>query len=426
MLSKHNRIYAFSLLLLSLLVFVTGADDSVPHFDKVAFVLQIPDQLITTELSSQGNYIVALARRKDEEASGYIATDLIVWDIGGVEEEGYLINLAPISHRNINPEETFFHHYQPFSISPNEQYVAIRTESDVQLLNLPDLSLYSSLPVRSIYNIYRGALFDNFAWSHDSRFVGTTLGLGEEFVVWDTETNDNYSYDLGYVPIPTSSTSIPKPPNIYAVKNGWIISNFEGNEYPGFVFCDQYLEQCSSYESNRTTWLLYTTDGQTILTFNGINNTANIWAFQTNGTYEIIGEQDMEICPPKSFSPTGQYLFIDCHDDRGDTIWDFNTFTPVHEISDAEFGYDQTDNHVWFTDDTYFIQQPFPYTSLNLYELGQPEPIDELRLPEKGRDYIEYGIVEIDNLAWPQISEDGRTLLVNPGGVAFIIFVEYE
>jgi WD40 repeat protein len=415
MLSKHNRIYIFSLLLLSLLVFVTAADDSVPHFGDGVIILPLSDILDIdgldnehkyelwnshVELSANGNFVLFHWRGWREFEHSSHLWDLRDIDVGAPIELQPSVSSSPIRYPT------------GFAFSPDDKFVIIKDGIDILLYTLPDLRLRKS-------TYLYGTAYSSVLSNDNNLFATTIIGESSNVVVWDIVNDLLYSQEI-------NCSSWRCQVSAMFVGDGLLVLPYYPRHFDwDFMFCDAILTYCEEYMVPQEYGLGYVTSymrasphGETILSVlsseDNSTRITRVWSYE-NGSY-VLEEEPFAIDGlvfPSYLSPSGQYLIS--HLEKEWTVWDFETQTQVQTLSRIR-------PLLWLPDEDYFVTLE-EGTVLRLYQLGQNEPIEELDLasiyPIEYEDIPDVSIVH-------SISQDGRKVLSQFGSVLFVIPIEYE
>jgi hypothetical protein len=169
-------------------------------------------------------------------------------------------------------------------------------------------------------------------------------------------------------------------------------------------------------------------DGETIYEQDGDLIDKKVWRWHRDDEGVYIREDDPvsdeNFIDPGGFSPSGEYIVAN------DIIWDADTLTPV-TIPETLFLcclHSPSNKILWLPDESYFVT--FGRTSiLDLYRLGQNEPIDSLLVRDVG---IEVG--EMDEISDAEmfssqgmrgVTDDGR-ILINLGKAGLVVPIIYQ
>ena len=322
-------------------------------------------------LSLQREIFVASAERNEENQE----VTIYLWDVRQYSSDESPFLADPMQSVTLE----YKHGPAPVSVivlafAPNERFLAIRKDHDLTLLTVPDLEIYTVLPMAAELSV----LPDELNWSADSKLVAFRIDDPTSFVVWNIETDEKYHRPiLDYGPI-------------MAVKDGWIvIPTFLENSETAFWSCTLLLEQCTQHSLDGITptsgmpfSIFAAPQGQFVLmTWGQTRSDINIWVWrrQENGNYRLFDTQipgtqlGNLITRPVNISPDGQYIVT--FKDRKPHIWDSETFNLLQTIGTSGF----CPLLSFFPNSKYLVNFCGDLT-LALYEIGKPTPIDSLGL----------------------------------------------
>ncbi len=391
---------------------VFGQGDTQPRFGSEIIVLGFADNQLLShpDLSPDGAFVFAHATaysRRDSRYS-FISAKQYLWDLGETGAGAEVRYLLPA--RQLRVDETEFGHGHAFS--PNGQYLALGTPKDLQILTLPDLDLYRSAPV--IVNIDYPWI-DHLSWSADSQYVATLMN--NDILVWGVVANQLLRHALDW-----------QYSNVSAIGTGWFgqYRDSFGEEEGGFFVCTLRLESCIDYRlptpliaaSSQAGDLFLTTTGDF---FSNVGASIQLWQRQDSSNYQM---EDMELTTrevgcPRRFSADDRYLALACSFNVW-TIREFPSFELVHSFPDNE-------RPNWLAGNDYLVSfDPFKL-SLSLYRLGSDEPLDTINLIERlGEDVRDLLDSEAVTSQLPDVSADGRRVLITLGWAALVIPIEYS
>lgn len=293
-------------------------------------------------------------------------------------------------------------------------YIALRTSTEVQLRAIEDFSIIGSveilapfmpeiLPVSSPYYSY--------LVKSPSGVDLATFG-DESFWVWDIVAQETYSIRLPSNVLRTE---------IVATQTGWLLRLSPDETPPSFIFCSLHLEECNYYEQPYHFALTASPDGQLI--FSAYAGTTSIesyaiWYREEDDEYEIQTEYERDSYPINQglglcnlhINSSSTYLSSLC--ERQLEIWDIN-------LTAIEQGVDDVVMRSWLPDGVHFVALFYNPLRLQLYELGNDEPLDEFLVS----DFSDVeGIIRTGDIDETLIvSESGNVVLLNQGSVALLI-----
>jgi WD40 repeat protein len=229
-------------------------------------------------------------------------------------------------------------------------------------------------------------------------------------MVWDVTSNEQYSYPLGVDPVTTDWYH----PDIVSSHTGWLLKDLYGEQAPAFIYCDKILTSCTPYSFENTAWVAVSPDVDIIITED--LNALGIWKRGENGDYTLTDNSvsSNEFCP-SWFSPSGKYVFSRCGKPPV-TIWDVASLKVVHRTSNPNRPY-------WLADENYFVTIR-PDAWLNLFRLGQTQPIEQLNFWTVNKLRLP-GDISGDMVEIRTVSEDGQWIFINLDGTEVLVPVIY-
>jgi hypothetical protein len=394
------------------------ATPSPPHFGEGAMILPLSDILDINGLDNDHKYVLFGAQVELSANGNFVLfhwsgwrdlrQSFHLWDLRDIDS--YMpMELTPSVSNPSGTESVAL-----FAISPDEQYVVVKTMEELQLYTLPGLELEQTLDLYGCPSSV--GILD---WSDDSSLVAVIIGNNQTIVVWDIVSNSTYSQEIDRQ-VWDRWWGCDNRIHLTASNNGWLMKSIYSETDWDFTFCDLFLANCELYSLSEDTsrYTRASANGNTILSVlpseDYSTRITRVWSFE-NGSY-VLEEEPLAIDElefPSYLSPSGQYLIS--HHEKEGAIWDFETRTRVQTLSN-------TSQLLWLPDEDYFVRLESG-TILRLYRLGQNELIEELDLasiyPIEFEDIPDPSIVH-------SISQDGRRVLIHFGSVLFVVPIEYE
>lgn len=387
----------------------TARAQSSIHFGESVILLQLPgEQLIMPHISPYGSYIVArIAIFEMDKLIGrshVVDTKYYGWDLRQVSLDVPLVHVPPTHELQLGRAPDFAFH-------PDERFLAIATDAQVQLFTLPSFELYKSIPVmvdESLTDFYEFRS-NRLAWSLDGQILA--ILRADEIVAWNVETGTLERHSL---------------PEVYdrvvASKTGWVLRPWHGSPTLDLVVCTKHLETCDAYQGS----FLVSSDGQAMLarSADSISElTREVLHLQDNGEYKVAEEIVLpnDQCRRPSLAPLGGFVAFVCSVEEG---WSFQDISQGEVIPNLPWSYgldwfSDGEHIAWFAGVKNFL--------LRLYEVGETEPLDEV-------DWKDIpGLGDVNNLFYDRtpegvvdVSADGRWVLVDFGWASLIVPIEYE
>jgi WD40 repeat protein len=425
--------YTYTKVILPLIVFLLSAFSSKTQspttiqFGITLGLIRPLDVYINNPVfSTDGNWLIATVNTVDVELRGQGRTDMLLsatqylWQLSVLEENEDILELEPYTVLHI--DETPLG--PDFAFSADTNYLAVRTDTEIQLYNVFDFSLRQTLAVQSAFERTFG-LLDVLAWSDNSQLVATIDG--QDIIVWNITDYTVSRQTLGQA-----------YDYIIALESGWVVGHedLNGLYSDSFTTCTWHLETCITHQlpySAHT--IVISPDGQSIITMSGdvrsSDRIAELWSRQTNGTYHITSSTlPSDLLTVFSFSPNSQYLVAFSPSNRVDdwTIWSFPDLSPVMRIMPPSTSTPIVDEPVWFPDGqhlaVFYMWDDF---QLKLFEVGNDSPLDELDLTEmlNGQDIGEWTLLDSLGFDPVQISPNGQSLVIAIGEALLVVPISY-
>jgi WD40 repeat protein len=339
------------------------------------------------------------------------------------------------------------------SFSPNDEFVALKSEVELQIRRLPSLEIELSVATNDRIGFsdgYRsqGGVSD-LAWSRDgSRLAAIGYRLltedyeEDELLIWDRRDEKIQAFFAG-----THLDSIT------TLETAWLIHSTEEDFYQLCPFgVKARLPHCLPMSSPPENYSLFTLPtGITAMVGPVTNNQCpspsgpvsllqlqsagyygsiageNISAFTYYGPnghvgpigyYESTGLRQMPT--PVSFSPDGQYFFYTQGCRRKWGVWDFKNNRMLQSIVPSRW-----EQPSWLPDSRHFLVYDTYNASLSIRAVGNAVPLDILNLNtlpglEDLNDWIYSGAHNIWN-----ISGDGRHVMINLGHAGILVEIDY-
>jgi hypothetical protein len=355
---------------------------------------------------------------------------------------------------NLSPEPTqilkFSQSYQgPWvRFSPDDQFVALKSEGELQILHLPSLEIELSIAVRDraeSFSWYRSPdRPGHLAWSADSTRLAALSDMLVDYQSMDVLTVwDKRSDELRRVPLSPPPEGHPRV--ITALEDVWFIRQIGGRS---FEFCPIDLQERNNYcpyfpLPPEDEWLFALPSGLVAMPWAGpldcrerrgpvliswLEGTgyygAGIPSDISDSQYDPIRFaytspilREMPVPGNFTFSPDGHYFFYPgCGAHRG--IWDFENNRPVQKLP-------RNIEPVWLPDSRHFLSFNRFSKVLTLFAVGQDTPIDVLNLDTlpTGISLDDWTAIEAFDI-W-NISGDGRKVMINLGHAAILVEIDY-
>jgi hypothetical protein len=336
------------------------------------------------------------------------------WDLADVQDA-----LSPQPTQTLKMDQTYLGPW--ISFSPNDQWVALKSEAELQIRRLPSFEIEMSIALRDRGDGFNRLIshvnYNRLAWSQDSRFlavlseVATEIDIEGQLVLWNSEDKSLQFFGLG------------RFDRIVSTSAGWYLESLEGNS---FIRCTIDFQECTpSTEVGESHLMLPQPTGDLVLSWLGYhceNNNVSIWSQQSSHGYSVAAITS-EIANPISFSPNGNYLFYepDCYT-RALGIWDFEINRPIQMVTMLP----GVPLVLWLPDSEHFLTfDVVDKRVLNLYRVGNEIPLDTFDLNT---------IIELQPLdAWTALgrleisntSADGRHIMINLGHAAILVEIDY-
>jgi hypothetical protein len=413
--------------------FVFAQEVPTPHFGDSIIRLVAPyeDIVLAVKMSPRGDFVAGEVTIIDLEPTRFdiVETRQYFWDLREFAEDGDILNLEG---REIPVSDSLVDSLLDFSLSNN--YVALQFATELQIFTIPDLELIAAIPFTdpssdTPWLLPPGQFAESVGWSDDGRFLAAIRG--NEMVVWDEETNTVTRQDLGYNYSIRDGGSSAGTPYVQNTDQGWIVHPTVYAHTDFFVVCTWQLEECDTYQyPDMTSNLVPSVNGQIILTRRddlwSSNSNIGVWLLQDNGQYALYDDiATTDIGAIHGFNFEDTYLLATPESTIfRKLVWDFETHEAIFEF--------EADAASWLLPSSDYLIALFreprsKVLDLNLYQVGNPNPVDNLDLVEvlgedgdgiRGRWY-EYFDIE-------SISVDGQRVLLNLGGASLVIPIEYE
>jgi hypothetical protein len=404
---------------------VNAQSISQPHFGDQVTLLKLDNQVIRQPvLSDNGNNVYAVAETyefgedgKSILSTSVLQTDIVHWNLG----EDLTFDNKIFSPEIVIPLPKDLQIVDGFS--PDRQFLALRTNNSLQIVQLAALSFHASTALHS-------ELTSNYGysqWSGDSRAIAFIDD--QQIKVWNFDEEIIKTSNLDY-----SAASLTN------FADGWLIRSLDRATFmnresrEAFTVCDLYLDQCAAYQYPDHEDVIVSPDGETILVLSAsVQNMqlseANLGIWRRTGgveyhlTDEVILDAEPfnfpEIFCPKRFSPDSRYIVSICVDAM--TIWNVSNLELVQSLSGSPIA--------WLSNDDYVITlQANPSIILNIYQVGIEKPIETWTVEtspglENLQEWINGFPGENERAT---IAKYGDRLLINLGLAALIIPIEYE
>lgn len=407
---------------------ILQVDDQYRGFDD-PIILRKRQQFEEIEMSLSGRYVVGRTR-VTEESGRLVLSNLHIWDTYEFDFNSNVI--FPEPHTSLPLDDTTY--TKDFAISPDDRYLALRTDTTLRLLTLPDLTLVNEIPAsRTVSGEYVIAYApnDKIAWSHDGSILVALIENETSVLFWEIESGKVSIIPLNVMPYPdwqrTPTTKIT------STQQGWIIRDFYEQPDIAFVFCNTE-EACTTYkmedvfntENKRySTKTVITALGTLFITEVDLSvdgqrdpNDGQLvfWQFM-NGIYGQVKNLPKSIYPycPRQVSPTASYLYYHNCLDYQKKILDLETMTIERSI---EF------KPAWISDDTYLatLDTELVFHLERVDSEGDFDFIDFTNVSEIDQNELIYNDVTIIQ----SVTDNGKQVLITLGGVAALIYIEYE
>lgn len=405
------------------------------------------DPMFLPVVSNTGRYVFAhvnnLIEYRESGQSLYERT-LYFWDLSLPHSA-----LSPVPTQVLKMSQQLLGPW--ISFSPDDQFVALKSENELQVRHLPSLEIELSLAIRDrtglINSIYERTGQNHLAWSTDGsrlaalRYVPISETYGEDqLVVWNTRQKTLDTFFAG--------TPIDR---ITALETAWLIHSTEYGFYqlcpfdikPRLRYCLPMLRPPENYSLfTLPTGIMaanWPVDNRRCVSPSGV---VSMRQLQATGYYGLIADGNISaftyfgsnghlgpigyygsmtsrrMPAPVTFSPDGQYFFYEQSCDRKWGVWDFKNNLMVQNIV-------KWWEPTWLPDSRHFLVFDRFYKTLTLHEVGNPIPLDVLNLN------TQQGIQPLNNWIGPQaftirnISGDGRHVMINLGHAGILVEIDY-
>lgn len=439
-----KRIYIVLILnmILGIPTVITQSLTNVPKIDDKVAILQVGDQyrdfddpiilrkrqqFEEIEMSLSGRYVVGRTRVTDESGR-LVLSNLHVWDTDKFDFNSNVI--FPEPHTSLPLDDTTY--TKDFAISPDDRYLALRTDTTLRLLTLPELTLVNEIPAsRTILGEYFIAYApnDKISWSHDGSILVALVENETSLLFWEIDSGQVSIIPLNIMPYPDWNKT-PRT-KITSTQQGWIIQDFYEQPDIAFVFCDTEgacttykMEDVFNTENKRySTKTVITALGTLFITevdfyVDGQRDPNDgqlvFWQFM-NGIYNQVKNLPKSTSPycPRQISSSASYLYYHNCLDYQKKILDLETMTIQRPI---EF------KPTWISDDAYFAtldtELVFHLESIE----ADIDLLDFTQIAEINQDELIYN----DAAFIRGVSNDSSQVLITLGGVATLIYIEYE
>lgn len=398
-------------------------------------------------VSNTGRYVFAHANREifpgmHGQNDGLYERTLYFWDLDKVESY-----LSPQPTQILKFSQEYLGPW--ISFSPDDQFVALKSEGELQVRQLPSLEIELSIAVRD-----QGDLADRFrfpdkpghlAWSAD----GTRLAaLSDRLVdlqsmdvlsIWNTQSSELRMVALG-------GPAEGHPRTLTALQDVWFIRQLGGR---WFEFCPmdlpgEHANYCPSFPlPPEDEWLFELPSGLVAMPWAGpldcrgrrgpvsiswLEGTgyygAGIPSSLSSSPYDPIrysytspNLRHMPVPGIFTFSPDGRYFFYPgCGPHRG--IWDFENNRSVQKLPFRI-------NPVWLPDSQHFLSFDGYSKVLTLFAVGEEAPLDILDLNALlvGTPLADWIALEAFTI-W-NVSGNGRHVMINLGHAAILVEIDY-
>ena len=390
-----------------------GQGEKPPHFGGEITILSLSENRLmnSPDLSTGGEFVfshVSSYGRRLVPLQPFLGASQYVWDLRDAGTEGRIRSLQPTWQLHV--DETELGHGWAFS--PTGQYLALGSPTNLQILTLPDMEQYSTVPI--IPNVgYPSS--NSLSWSMDGEYLAVLED--QDIVVWGVAEDQVTQHALGW-----------QYANVIPTRTGWygIYGTSFGEGEGGFFVCTTKLESCRDYRFPTLVTALISNAGDVMLTqmgahFSDEGASVQLWRHQSGSEYQPRDEEfsTREIGCPRRFSPDDRYLTMACELNLW-SVHSFPSFEPVLHLSDNE-------RPAWLPDSKHLVAlDPFELT-LHLYSLSSEQPIDTINLVERVGNWIGNSINhEATTRQYPNISDDGSRVSITVGWTTFVIPIEFE
>jgi WD40 repeat protein len=417
-------------LMVCLLIVVGGfasssQESQTPRFGSGIVILEVSERsstqfLYEPNLSPTGEFVFANSASFDIRDPGrstlwrpnvFLGGIQILWDIWGLDRDGYPTYLDPMREEELIEwpyiESFVGTERGPIrAFSPDGRYVAMKSYTDVSIFTIPELEMYRNLPFATDVRMDR-YWDDSLKWSPDGQLLATLVD--NEIIVWDVENDVVERHKLRY-----------NYETLTSFEDGWFglyIGNPSREEANSFFACDVWLHECQEHNIRPNSKAFITLDGEIVLE-DLLWDSIDFWYRQNDGQYQKGERSVSEInIRPLVFSPDGQYI----------AYWEDGAVREFPSL-DVFFTIREWQRIAWLPDGQHLVTFfPFDLT-MELYELGNEEPIDRLDFTEifseeQIAEWYEHNIITSQTL---DVSNDGRWVLVNFGFAALVVPIVYE
>ena len=400
----------FQLLVLNIIMIsnVSNAQLSSPLFSEYLILNTIAPGLYDVQVSEGGRYIIVYADvfsslTTETDPVGipiYQSTAIQIWDTNNwVTNAGEML-ISPTETLTFETMESYVNNnFNRFSISPNEEFLAIHAGNEILIYTLPNL--------QSVYNTFVSELSD-IRWSIDSIFLS-----------WVEEnTLKSLNIQTGNL----TQIRFEQEINLYFFRtDSGLILTTSLDEESSFIHCNHDLI-CQNYIQNagERTNIISDSTGEIVWIIS--EDAIFVWEFQDEQIYTLTNTiiTDNFWCGAY-VNPTNMYLVSLCED----TILSLTDLSPIYTLSFYQ-------RPIWFEESDSFLLMDIPdaQMSINLFELGNDDPLDTLFIDFQS---IANGIQLLENNALTiSLSGLGEIYIYNQDfavvdldwGIIFIPFIQ--
>jgi hypothetical protein len=413
-----TRLCFFAILVISIISVPTEAK-STPHFgSSIVFVGNLgaegqlrpfDEMLLPVVISRSGKLVVAVANQRSGSDK---ITSLHIWDLRAIDPEGGFFSPPPSSSLDLDSSKTEFAQVS-IAFSPDEQFLALWFDTQIQLLSVPDMQVIKTILVN------REPMPWGLTWTADSN----QLLIQDEgtWVLWNIHTDATHRK--------------PVTGNHWVTLFGdeWLVLPLSSRDGPElFTICSQQLEQCTpySYPYSYSGEFSASNQNRRIIVTQRRNDenmwVLGVWTRQENGEYVLteglFGETG--IVSTEIFSPSGQFLYLRTL--NGAEIWNLATVQSVQGWADSREAFYGVDDLAWLASDEFFVtlENHNFERKIMLYHVGQETPLDTLNLSS----IVEAQDTSIDAELYGirGVSDDGCWAAVGIGPAVLMIPVVHE
>jgi hypothetical protein len=404
------------------------------------------DPMFLPVVSNTGRYVFAHVNnpvKYRESGQSLYERTLYFWDLS-----------QPHSTLSPEPTQTLKFSQQSvvpwISFSPDDQFVALKSENELQVRHLPSLEIELSIAVRDRldfqYYIPTLNTYSHLAWSRDSsrlaalRYVPMSETYGEDrVIVWNTRQKTIEEFFAG-TPIDRITT----------LETAWLIHSTEYGFYhlcpfdikPRLRYCLPMLRPPENYSLfTLPTGIMaanWPVDNHRCASPSGAISMRQL---QATGYYGLLAPENIsafayidgnflgdvgyygsptsrQMPAPVTFSPDGQYFFYEQSCDRKWGVWDFKNNLMVQNIVDW---WEPT----WLPDSRHFLVFDGFNKTLSLHEVGNPIPLDILKLNTLPGIQPLRNWMQLEAFGIWNISADGRHVMINLGHAGILVEIDY-